>query len=166
MPRDMLTNMHSATRANSNRIAVTRSVTNSDEVDVDVPALGAHRDAGSLTVLFNRLSGLQVTQGGEWRWVPAKPECAVINVGEALANVTSNSLRAPLHRVMTPSVEEAIRVRYSVAYFLRPDDEADLTPWDGNQPFSKATTQVTGGDWNKGRLDAVCAGKLDNYVEA
>ena len=61
MPRDMLTNMHSTTRANSNRIAVTRSVTNSDEVEVDVPALGAHRDAGSLTVLFNRLSGLQDT---------------------------------------------------------------------------------------------------------
>ncbi|KAI9899818.1 hypothetical protein N3K66_006279 [Trichothecium roseum] len=42
MPPDMLTNMHSTTRANSNRIAVTRSVTNSDEVEVDVPARSAH----------------------------------------------------------------------------------------------------------------------------
>ena len=36
----------------------------------------------------------------------------------------------------------------------------------GTSRSRKATTQVTGGDWNKGRLDAVCAGKLDNYVEA
>ncbi|KAE9373893.1 Clavaminate synthase-like protein [Stipitochalara longipes BDJ] len=171
MPPGTLTSMHSNLRANSNRVAVTRSVIRDARVEGGIPALGAHQDAGTLTVLFNRLGGLELMQAGEWRPIPARPECAVINVGKALSACTSDLLHAPLHRVMAPPAVES-KSRYSVAYFLRPDHEAQLSIWNPRQSNcenslgSDLTSRAWGIDWHKGRLEAVRSGKLDNYAKA
>lgn len=63
--------------------------------------LGAHTDFGSVTVLFNRLGGLQVLlpseeEGGEEEWAYVKPlkgHC-VVNLGDAMVKLSAGVLRS------------------------------------------------------------------------
>ena len=55
-------------------------------------ALGEHTDFGSVTVLFNRLGGLQVLPPGkdaEWCYVKPLPNHAIINLGDAMVKFTN-----------------------------------------------------------------------------
>jgi isopenicillin N synthase-like dioxygenase len=60
-------------------------------------ALGEHTDFGSVTVLFNRLGGLQVLPPGEgegWKYVkPLRGHC-VVNLGDAMVKFTRGILRS------------------------------------------------------------------------
>jgi len=120
-------------------------------------ALGAHTDFGSVTVLFNRLGGLQVrlpssidavppatqpvgeerveiealTVGdGEQRWAYVRPLPwhAIINLGDALVKFSKGILRSNVHRVVAPPGLQAEGTRFSLVYFSRPEDDAILKP--------------------------------------
>ena len=61
------------------------------EVDDRQQALGEHTDFGSVTVLFNRLGGLQVLPPGTEGWAYVKPlrgHC-VVNLGDAMVKFVS-----------------------------------------------------------------------------
>ncbi|KAN0089022.1 Clavaminate synthase-like protein [Hyaloscypha variabilis] len=98
-------------------------------------ALGKHTDFGSLTILFNRLGGLQILPppsltpaGKEPQWTYVKPlrgHC-IINLGDAMTKFTGGVLRSNIHRVVSPPGEQAKETRYSVVYFARPEDEVIL----------------------------------------
>lgn len=114
-------------------------------------ALGAHTDFGSVTVLFNRLGGLQVrlpegieavpaktpgqmtqteknaTEGG-WAYVHPLPGHAIINLGDALVKFSAGILRSNIHRIAIPPGAQGDVVRYSLVYFSRPVDEVLLRP--------------------------------------
>ncbi|KAF2854008.1 Clavaminate synthase-like protein [Plenodomus tracheiphilus IPT5] len=109
-------------------------------------ALGAHTDFGSVTVLFNRLGGLQVQlpesiqpvppsslfpppsqieqglcQGG-WAYVRPLPGHCIINLGDAMVKFSGGKVRSNIHRVVgAPGAQGAVE-RYSVVYFCRPGD--------------------------------------------
>jgi len=91
-----------------------------------------HTDMGTLTVLFTQQWGLQVlcpTKGdNDWRFVAPRPGHAIINVGDCLRFLTGYKLRSALHRVLPLTTGD----RYSVAYFLRPNDDAELSDATGN----------------------------------
>jgi len=113
-------------------------------------ALGEHTDFGSVTVLFNRLGGLQVKlpKGIEpvapsgsfpapsevenrlcrdgWTYVKPLPGHCVINLGDALVKFSSNTLRSNIHRVVAPPGEQGSATRYSLVYFCRPGDDVIL----------------------------------------
>jgi isopenicillin N synthase-like dioxygenase len=91
---------------------------------------GAHTDFGSLTVLFNNIGGLQVLLSPEhgWLWVPPRPGCAIINLGDALVKFTDGLFKSATHRVFQPPVEQRMFDRYSVVYFERPNDDVKLRP--------------------------------------
>lgn len=103
-------------------------------------ALGKHTDFGSLTILFNRLGGLQIlpppslTPAGkepEWTYVkPLRGHC-IINLGDAMTKFSGGLLRSNIHRVVSPPGEQANETRYSVVYFSRPEDEVLLKRLDG-----------------------------------
>lgn len=108
-------------------------------------ALGEHTDFGSVTVLFNRLGGLQVLlpstgddnggEGGgggkgEWLYIRPLPHHCIINLGDALVKFTNGLLRSNIHRVISPPGEQAGETRYSVVYFCRPEDEVLLRRLD------------------------------------
>ncbi len=113
-------------------------------------ALGAHTDFGSLTLLFNRLGGLQVLLppniraentledgGGEerktgtWAYVRPLPGHAVINMGDALVKFTGGVLRSNIHRVASPPGKQSQTERYSLVYFMRPGDNVKLHRLEG-----------------------------------
>ncbi|KAK2009851.1 Clavaminate synthase-like protein [Colletotrichum eremochloae] len=97
-----------------------------------------HTDIGSLTLLFALQWGLQVLcpsdipcpQTGEyfeWRSVEPRPNHAIINVGDTLRFLSGGRLRSALHRALPLEQGD----RYSVAYFLRPSDDAEFADSNG-----------------------------------
>lgn len=90
---------------------------------------GEHTDFGSLTILLNRIGGLQVQLPGSEDWVYVKPVpgCAIVNLGDALVKFTGGILRSNLHRVVTPPGDHWKLQRQSLVYFLRPDHNVALS---------------------------------------
>lgn len=98
-------------------------------------SLGEHTDFGSVTVLFNRLGGLQVLPPGkdaQWCYVKPLPGHAIINLGDAMVKFTNGLLRSNIHRVNAPPGEQAAHTRYSLVYFSRPENEVLLRRLEGS----------------------------------
>lgn len=138
-------------------------------------ALGEHTDFGSVTILFNRLGGLQVLPPTTEQWAYVKPlkgHC-VVNLGDAMVKFSAGILRSNIHRVVNPPGQQGNETRYSLVYFNRPEDEVILKVLDGSDvidervrenPSLREEEQVTakewilrramgrrtGGDWSKG----------------
>ncbi|KAF1354849.1 hypothetical protein BDV97DRAFT_344114 [Delphinella strobiligena] len=98
-------------------------------------ALGEHTDFGSVTILFNRLGGLQVLlpHTDEWCYVKPLRGHAVVNLGDALVKFTAGVLRSNIHRVVNPPGEQAESTRMSLVYFARPEDDVLLKVLDGSK---------------------------------
>lgn len=118
-------------------------------------ALGQHTDFGSVTVLFNRLGGLQVLTPGDdssWRYVRPLPGHAVINLGDAIVKFTHGLLRSNLHRVVSPPGAQAELTRYSLVYFSRPEDDVLLRRLEGSSVIpvladGEVEEVITANDW-------------------
>lgn len=96
-------------------------------------ALGEHTDFGSLTILFNRIGGLQVQlpQTSEWVYVRPMPGCAIINLGDAMVKFSAGILRSNLHRVVAPPGRQEEMVRHSLVYFSRPEYDVEMRRLEG-----------------------------------
>ena len=136
-------------------------------------ALGQHTDFGSVTILFNRLGGLQVLPPNSDEWCYVKPlrGHAVINLGDAMVKLTAGVLRSNTHRVVNPPGDQAGYTRMSLVYFARPADDVILKVLNGSALIDeqrrhnpdnsdeeitskewilrRALGRRQGGDWNK-----------------
>jgi len=102
-------------------------------------AMGQHTDFGSVTILFNRVGGLQVLPPAspsepspEWCYVKPLPGHCIVNLGDAMVKFTNGLLRSNLHRVVAPPGEQVNSTRYSLVYFARPGDEVPLRRVEGS----------------------------------
>lgn len=95
-------------------------VTHAPPVGPETISLGDHTDFGSVTVLFNQLGGLQVLKPKtrEWQYVKPRPECAVINLGDAFVKMVDQRLYSAVHRVVGPPGEQSRCERHSVSFFF------------------------------------------------
>lgn len=95
-------------------------VTHAPPVGPEIISLGDHTDFGSVTVLFNQLGGLQVLkpQTREWLYVKPRPECAVINLGDAFVKMVDQKLYSAVHRVVGPPGEQSRCERHSVSFYF------------------------------------------------
>ncbi|TVY89075.1 Oxidoreductase [Lachnellula willkommii] len=98
-----------------------------------------HTDIGSLTLLFCESYGLQVLspETNEWGFIAPKAGHAVINVGDSLRFLSGHKLSSCVHRVL-PVTERQEEHRYSIAYFLRPEDNAVYVDSRGRELSAKA----------------------------
>jgi len=110
-------------------------------------SLGEHTDFGSVTVLFNRLGGLQILPPGseEWQYVKPLRGHAVVNLGDAMVKFTAGVLRSNIHRVVNPPGEQASHTRMSLVYFARPEDEVKLKVLEGSQVIDAKSKELNGG---------------------
>ncbi|CDO11401.1 isopenicillin N synthase family oxygenase [Mycolicibacterium cosmeticum] len=85
--------------------------------------VGAHRDAGVLTLLLAEpgSTGLQVRTDHGYVDVDPLPGALIVNIGEMLEIASGGYLRATEHRVRTGDAE-----RLSVAYFFNPRLDARM----------------------------------------
>lgn len=92
----------------------------------------AHTDAGSLSIVFTEVGGLQVLKPNEdqWYYIAPKPGHAVVNVGDALRFISGGVLESSLHRII-PHKDETQRHKYSIVYLLRPEMDAEFTDSEG-----------------------------------
>lgn len=104
---------------------------------------GSHSDYGSLTLLFQELpsgsdqelaSGLQVFVDDAWHDVPAKKDCIVVNVADLLAFWTEGRVCSAVHRVTLPDDDSKRLPRYSMVFFMHPDDEHIIRPVPSPRP--------------------------------
>lgn len=93
-----------------------------------------HTDVGSLTLLFIEQWGLQVLipETKEWTFIQPRGGHGVVNIGDALRFLSGKRLKSCLHRVVPPSGWYQKESRYSIAYFLRPENETIFKDPDGN----------------------------------
>lgn len=154
LPHDTLASMHRLDQASGDHIRLIRAP--AQPPDDRRTALGAHTDFGSVTVLFNRLGGLQILPPGseaDWVYVKPLPGHAVVNLGDAMAKFTQGLLRSNIHRVSAAPGLQADVDRYSLVYFNRPRDDVVLRRLDGSSkipPIPAGEPQedaMTSADW-------------------
>ncbi|KAJ4358710.1 uncharacterized protein N0V89_003294 [Didymosphaeria variabile] len=89
--------------------------------------------AFSLTILFNRVGGLQVLlpNTSDWVYVRPMPGCAIINLGDAMVKFSAGILRSNMHRVVAPPGTQENLVRYSLVYFSRPEYDVKMKRIEG-----------------------------------
>ncbi|KAK2783509.1 hypothetical protein FQN52_009629 [Onygenales sp. PD_12] len=111
-----------------------------------------HTDLGSLTILFSDQWGLQVItpSTGQWEWVEPRQRDAIMNVGDGLRFLSGKKLYSCVHRVVRDGRASGEGHRYSIAYLLRPEDEAVFEDADG--------TKVTARDLAKVKYNTYAAG--------
>jgi isopenicillin N synthase-like dioxygenase len=115
-------------------------------MDAQKMSLGEHTDFGSVTVLFNRLGGLQILppDSDKWQYVKPLKGHAVVNLGDAIVKFTAGVLRSNIHRVVSPPGEQADHTRMSLVYFARPEDEIKLRVLEGSQLIDRKRDTQSG----------------------
>lgn len=151
LPPDAFTNKHRINKPSDDHVRITRAPPRAspDMSEIQTPG---HTDFGLITILFNWLGGLQIwsepSRGNfhqvfdgaqpqengrvaEWLWVKPKPGCAIVDLGDAAVKFTGGLLCSARHRVVPPPGEQGMFPRYSVVYFVRPEDDAVLKRLEG-----------------------------------
>lgn len=148
-----LANMHRLDHVSGDQVRFIKAPP--QPVDDRRVALGQHTDFGSVTVLFNRIGGLQILPPGknsEWCYVRPLPGHAIINLGDAMVKFTNGLLRSNIHRVVSPPGAQADTTRYSLVYFSRPEEDVFLKRLDGSAripPLPEGVTEenIRSKDW-------------------
>lgn len=132
---------------------------------------GAHTDYGTVTMLFQKEGedGLEIFSPLSKSWVPVSftpassndPDAApplVVNIADLLSFWTAGVLKSTIHRVKFPKEAQITgKDRYSVVYFLHPQNSVLLEPVPSEQ-----VTQIT----NRGpQYDAQKNGKYITALE-
>lgn len=133
LPKGTLSNLHRLQAVSGDQVRFIKAP--QQPFDDRRTALGQHTDFGSVTILFNRLGGLQVLPPGadaEWVYVRPLPGHAVVNLGDAVVKFTNGLFRSNIHRVAAPPGVQGDSTRYSLVYFARPEDEVMLRRLEGS----------------------------------
>ncbi|KAI9019255.1 hypothetical protein CLU79DRAFT_670496, partial [Phycomyces nitens] len=120
---------------------------------------GAHSDYGSLTLLFQKdVPGLEV-QASRTAWIaaPLVDGAVLVNVGDLMEFWTNGLFKSTMHRV-TFLPEHNHLDRYSIPFFVHPEDGVLLTPIPSTivPPAPKETEKkplITAGEHLRRRLE-------------
>ncbi|KAH9949158.1 Clavaminate synthase-like protein [Amylocystis lapponica] len=141
LPERMLSTRHSVEEYSGSEA---RCIKSPPRLPDTKAALGSHTDFGSLSILHNRLGGLQVMMPGsnDWQYVRPLPGHAICNVGDALSVFSGGILRSNMHRVVPPPKEQAELERWSLVFFTRPGNSVMLRALvDENRTIAEAAAQ-------------------------
>ncbi|CAO3643606.1 unnamed protein product [Cunninghamella echinulata] len=90
---------------------------------------GAHSDYGSITLLFQKdVPGLEVQASREqWISAPLIENSILVNVGDQMQEWSGGLFKSTLHRVTFLPEHQHVD-RYSMPFFVHPEDEVPLIP--------------------------------------
>ncbi|KAJ6078856.1 hypothetical protein N7467_008609 [Penicillium canescens] len=153
LPKGTLPNLHRRQAVSGDQVRFVKAPP--QPADDRRTALGQHTDFGSLTVLFNRVGGLQVLPPGadtEWVYVRPLPGHAIVNLGDAMVKFTNGLFRSNIHRVVAPPGLQAESTRYSLVYFARPEDSVMLRRLEGSEQIPRirdgqVEEEINSKDW-------------------
>lgn len=146
---EILPNLHRIDRQGGDHARLTWTPPGNDENTI---TFGAHTDFGSVTLLFNRLGGLQVLDGvdKEWTYVKPDPECAILNFGDSIVKLLGGRVQSGMHRVVTAPGNQSEIPRVSVVYFARPNGDVPLRSVVEGDPPEEGKV-MTADEWIKNR---------------
>nr|QIW91878.1 OXY1 [Phialomyces arenicola] len=92
----------------------------------------AHTDVGSLTILSSTARGLQVIDNDtqDWVFVESGPQHIFVQFGDCLKFLSQGRIIPSIHRVV-PSDVDTSATKYTIAYFVRPNEKAQIATDDG-----------------------------------
>ncbi|KAK4542485.1 hypothetical protein LTR36_006737 [Oleoguttula mirabilis] len=154
LPSETLQSLHRLRGASGDQVRWVRSPP--QPMDDRKLALGEHSDFGSVTILFNRLGGLQVLPPNSEEWCYVKPlrgHC-IVNLGDAMVKFTAGILRSNIHRVVNPPGEQGGSTRMSLVYFARPEDEVVLKVLEGSEMIRDKHAAQQGGSADEEQITA------------
>ncbi|CAD6564679.1 MAG: hypothetical protein ASARMPREDX12_002410 [Alectoria sarmentosa] len=129
-----------------------------------------HTDLGAITFLCSVLGGLQILTPGSdptdetaWRYIRPEPNCAIINIGDALVEWSGGILRSNMHRVTYAPGAQADCTRHSIAYLVRGNNDVSMKRLQSEKIPSAAADgdvemDVLCGDWQINKSRALTAG--------
>lgn len=149
LPADVFASKHRITKPSDDHVRMTRGPPRRSIHLPEIQTPG-HTDFGTITILFNWLGGLQVwseasrgnfyqlfdgvqasNRVAEWLWVKPKPGHAIVNLGDAAVKFTGGVLCSGRHRVVPSPGQQSLWPRYSIVYFVRPEDKCLLKRIEG-----------------------------------
>lgn len=102
----------------------------SDPNSVEEGAVRAaeHGDINLITLLMGASAeGLQVKRrDGKWIPITAVSGHLVVNVGDMMERLTNGVLKSTIHRVVNPPVEQMMKPRYSIPFFMHANPDTSL----------------------------------------
>lgn len=163
LPHGLLANMHRISAVGTDQMRLTRT-TPHHTAHGGIPG---HRDVSLMTLLLNRQSGLQILPPGEvsqWSYVRPMPGHSIVNLGDAMVMFTNGLLRSNPHRVVAPCGKEVEQTRYSLVYFMRPENTATMKRLGGSDMIPKlgvdeVEPEMTAEEWVNVWFKAILAGK-------
>ncbi|KAK0737643.1 hypothetical protein B0T21DRAFT_169356 [Apiosordaria backusii] len=127
----IFTDLNKFDQTSGDHIRLTHTIHTPNDNKLGLPS---HTDFGTITILFNWQGGLQIestTAPNQWEWVKPLPGHAIINLGDAMKIFTNGLLKSAKHRVVPlPDNQEKAMERYSVVYFVRPNDNVMMKAVD------------------------------------
>lgn len=151
LPPGTMEGYHRITQGSGDHVRLTHGPPRRTEDLPEIQTPG-HTDFGTITILMNWLGGLQVwsdpsrgetgfenivdpdarikngeSNTGRWLWVvPPGPGKAIVNLGDAAVKFSGGVLCSGRHRVVPAPGEQGKLNRYSIVYFVRPEDDLVL----------------------------------------
>jgi isopenicillin N synthase-like dioxygenase len=165
VPPSSIQDAHKLSESSGDHVRLTRGPprksANLEDLEIATPS---HTDFGSITILANWLGGLQLwsqsSRGreknvveqegpGEWLWAKPRKGYAIVNLGDAAVKFTNGVFCSGRHRVLSAPGEQGKFPRYSVVYFVRPNDDVILKQLHSDKiPESQEEEeQVTAKNW-------------------
>ncbi|RVW47763.1 Gibberellin 2-beta-dioxygenase 8 [Vitis vinifera] len=90
-------------------------------VSPEVFGLVPHTDSDFLTILYqDEVGGLQLMKDSKWVAVKPNKDTLIVNIGDLFQAWSNNEYKSVEHQVMANAIKE----RYSIAYFLCPSYDA------------------------------------------
>ncbi|WP_299474030.1 2-oxoglutarate and iron-dependent oxygenase domain-containing protein [uncultured Roseibium sp.] len=115
---------------------------------------GEHTDYGNITLLLpDAVGGLEVRRrDGVWLKAPTIDGTFICNIGDCLMRWSNDIYVSTPHRVVNKGGSE----RYSIAFFLDPNPEADVSCLPGCMSETRPAKYpaISGADYLRARLDA------------
>lgn len=134
---ESLAQLHRLQHAGGDHASLIKTDMPPREVDNGALTMGAHTDYGLVTLLFNRLGGLQIytppgtrdvsgQQDGGWMYIRPLPDHCIVNLGDATVKLSAGIFRSATHRVLRPPRNQGGTTRSSLAYFSHPESDVVL----------------------------------------
>ena len=115
----------------------------------------AHEDINLITLLLGaEEAGLQAKhRNGNWMDINAPDDAIVVNAGDMLQRLTASHIPSTSHRVLNPTSQRAKFPRYSVPFFLHPNQDFLIDPLPEYAAKTGITeAPITAGDYLTQRL--------------
>ncbi|KAJ3336857.1 hypothetical protein HDU93_002056 [Gonapodya sp. JEL0774] len=133
--------------------------------------MASHTDFGTTTLVFSQpVLGLQILlNDGTWKYVRPHEGAIIVNIGDAMQFLSNGYLRSNFHRVVRPPSFQSHLTRYSLVYFLRPENDVLLQPIKTRKTALmgaiNTSAPITAGEWIKTKVVGSLTSNKNNVSE-